>query len=155
MYVATDPSTFIDSRTDSPGFLAFCRAYGVQPVFEQVGNALHCEMLSLGLDFTCTEESVINCVFIFARPHGENKDVTPYDGVLPDGVDFRMSRAHARQRFGEPLKSGEPETFLNMHIPAWDKFASGMQLLHLQYNEKQDGIDLVTVHGKGAMLSDR
>ena len=38
MYVATDPSTFIDSRTDSPGFVAFCRDHGVQPLFERVGN---------------------------------------------------------------------------------------------------------------------
>ena len=100
------------------------------------------EFVGRGVEVVCDEADCVQTVFLHRGGSGE---------CLVD-IPFRIGRAQVLSRMGAPAKSGQPVCLPGIgKRGAWDRFALGDCLIHVQYCLGRDEVDLVTVMRKDAV----
>jgi len=123
------PLSFLGEKCYSEAFKNFCFANSIIPEFKLVGNTYHCAAYQQGIEYSSVDSIIIDTVMFFLKGGGVNKDMLPYKGPIPFGLSLGMSKDKVAAKFGTPSKSGGPEIFLGMKIPAWDRFEIDDQLI--------------------------
>lgn len=129
-------------RKSEPDFLEFLHAsIGEFRTWEDEGDTFYTGRSS-GVEVLVSGEGSVDAVFLFGPGSGEGPE---YIGTLPHGLRFGYSRAEVRSLLGQPIESGEGETFLGQVVYPWDKFDCGRYTLHVRYTSDQSGINCVTL----------
>lgn len=115
----------------------------VMPAVEKIGDESYLELPSIGISMVLPDGETISAVHLHASGH---EGYSEFQGELPAGIVFAMSREEARDRLGNPAQCGDGGRVLLLGPrPAWDAFIVDGQRLHLEYTEDNQSISLVTI----------
>ena len=88
--------------------------------------------------------------FISLQLYSGNKDdYAKFQGPIPHGLSFSMSRTQARAALGDPSQSGggEPEEF-GLEVNEWDLWEIDNYVVHLEYDQKLKSILMISFSSK-------
>jgi hypothetical protein len=116
---------------------------GVIPDAEKIGDESYVELPLIGISMVLPDGEMISAVHLHASGH---EGYSEFQGELPAGIVFAMSREEARDRFGNPAQCGDGGRVLLLGLrPSWDAFIVDGQRLHLEYAEDNQSVRLVTI----------
>lgn len=116
---------------------------GVISDTEKIGDESYVELPLIGISMVLPDGETISAVHLHASGH---EGYSEFQGELPAGIVFAMSREEARSRLGNPAQCGDGGRVLLLGLrPAWDAFIVDGQRLHLEYTEDNQSIRLVTI----------
>lgn len=115
----------------------------VMPAVEKIGDESYLQLPLLGISMVLPDGETISAVHLHASGH---EGYSEFQGELPAGIVFAMSREEARDRLGNPAQCGDggPVLLLGPR-PAWDAFIVDGQRLHLEYSEDNQSVRLITI----------
>lgn len=110
---------------------------------EKIGDESYLQLPLLGISMVLPDGETISAVHLHASGH---EGYSEFQGELPAGIVFAMSREEARARLGNPAQCGDggPVLLLGPR-PAWDAFIVDGQRLHLEYAEDNQSVRLITI----------
>jgi hypothetical protein len=106
----------------------------------------------LGIDLIMREDLSIKAIHFYS---GKSSGVEQFKGELPFDLNFSNSREFARKIFGKPLSSGGGDSEvvgLYSKTPFWDRYTFGNYILHLQFTEDLEGIELITLYSSREVI---
>jgi hypothetical protein len=115
----------------------------LMPDVEEIGDESYLELPLLGISMVLPDGETISAVHLHAFGH---EGYSEFQGELPAGIVFAMSREAARDRLGNPAQCGDGGRVLLLGPrPAWDAFIVDGQRLHLEYSEDNQSVRLITI----------
>lgn len=124
------------------------RDAGHDPDFEEADPAMDIfgwfTPVTLGVEVTIGSDGLVDTVHLHSPSH---HGFHGFEGPLPEGLTFHMSRDEVRERLGEPLTSGGPvASFLDPTTPLyWDRWELSRYSLHCEYPDDFHCTRMVTV----------
>jgi hypothetical protein len=109
---------------------------------ETFGGVTYVYVFDTGLAFV-GQESRVDCVQLYAE--GVD-DYAQFQGPLPGGAHFGLSREAAHALLGKPVQTGGGMVVpgLGKQTP-WDRFLIGDVLLRLDYTPEEDSVTIAYV----------
>jgi hypothetical protein len=99
--------------------------------------------LEEGISLSLSKTLEVETVFLYAEGI---EGFQQYKHSLPNELSFLSSRTDIRQHLGAPSSSGEASGIGIMAVPfAWDRYDSERGYLHIQYEEGENQIRLLTI----------
>lgn len=96
-----------------------------------------------GVSLLFGTDGTLSAIFLYGR---NNEGFEAYEGLLPLGLTFSLSRDEVRQVLGEPSKTGEGRSILNAgEIHPWERYDLPEAIVHARYTENENEITLVTL----------
>lgn len=127
---------------DDVGGMEIFRSVSMRNV-EKIGDESYLELPLLGISMVLPDGETISAVHLHASGH---EGYSEFQGELPAGIVFAMSREEARDRLGNPAQCGDGGRVLLLGPrPAWDAFIVDGQRLHLEYSEDNQSVRLITI----------
>lgn len=115
----------------------------VMPDVEEIGDESYLELPLLGISMALPDGETIYAIHLHASGH---EGYSEFQGELPGGIVFEMSREEARDHLGNPAQCGDGGRVLLLGSrPAWDAFIVDGQRLHLEYAGDNQSVRLVTI----------
>lgn len=110
---------------------------------EKIGDESYLQLPLLGISVVLPDRETISVVHLHASGH---EGYSEFQGELPAGIVFAISREEARARLGNPAQCGDGGRVpLLGPRPAWDAYIVDGQRLHLEYAGDNQSIRLVTI----------
>lgn len=120
----------------------------VQPLMpgsktDLIDDRFHLQMPSYGIEFVADFDGRVSTIFFYSR--GTN-DYRQFSGALPEGVSFGDSQASVHQRLGQASASGGGKVIQFFgKAPRWDRFDRHSYSLHIQYDDGDGSVNLVSL----------
>jgi hypothetical protein len=115
----------------------------VMPDIEKIGDEGYLEIPLLGISMVLPDGEITSAVHLHSFGHDGYSE---FQGEIPAGIVFAMSRDEVRSRLGNPVECGDGGRVLLLGPrPAWDAYVVDGQRLHLEYAEDKRSIRLVTI----------
>jgi hypothetical protein len=98
----------------------------------------------LGIDIILREDLTIKAIHFYS---GISDDTAQFIGELPFNVTFSFSQQETRKLLGNPQASGGGgKSVISGTIPFWDRYVFGYWVLHFQFTNSLDSIELITIY---------
>ena len=122
----------------------FVLSLNEQPAIEKIEDRIY---MALRISGVCFDAEASDCkiaaIFLYADGY---EDYKGFAGTLPEGIAFSMSRRLLQKQLGVPSASGCGNMILFYgKAPAWDRFDRNEYSLHIQYDDDEASINLVTI----------
>jgi hypothetical protein len=113
------------------------------PVPELIGDEYYIEIPSIGVSMVLPDGETVTAIHLHAENH---EGYSQYQGEIPTGILFSMSREQVRKILGAPIQYSDGRKVLLLgERPAWDAYIINDLKIHFEYAENTDSIGLVTL----------
>ncbi len=113
------------------------------PTPEYIDRDSYVEIQSHGFSFVLEEGEKVSSIHLYSE--GKD-DYCEFKSNIPGGVKFNDSRTEVISKLGEPISSGERCVVpIFGEKPAWDNFCVRDNIVHIEYNDSLNSIELITL----------
>lgn len=110
---------------------------------EEIEDSYYLTNKSKGIELVFSRDKVATSIHLFSKIDG---DYNCFNEALPNGLQFSDTRQIVHTKLGKPdIKGGGISDIYMSYIHEWDKYYFQEFSLHLEYNENNNGIRILTI----------
>jgi len=134
---------WIDKKLDDINDTLLFGKYFDSILYEEGIDVFYLLNPELGIDLILRTDFFIKAIHFYS---GKETGIKMFSGNLPIGLQFYFSRIETIAMLGKPdVVGGGDFSLIYGTTPFWDKYLFQGYSLNLQFSEKLDKIDLITI----------